>query len=85
MYTIIFISDSVAHYRGWNRAVAECSRFKSVSSLAEAQAARVVAGDLVVDATNRIVQDDAWLWPWEIEAREQSYAWRMIHRFPYAT
>lgn len=48
-------------------------------TLTEAAEDRVASGQVVVDNTGTIVQDDTWLWDWERAAVVDSYAWCMIH------
>jgi hypothetical protein len=70
VYDVIFRND----YRRTQFTVVA----KGVPSLEAAQAARLVAGDLVVHAgTQDIVVDERWLWPWE-KTSPVSYARREI-------
>lgn len=48
-------------------------------TLAEAQALRMLSGDIVVRvATKEVETNTAWLWEWERESKNNAFAWQMI-------
>jgi hypothetical protein len=52
----------------------------TVTTVEQAGALRRVAGDLVVDsATDIVVADPRWLWPWEQDNRA-AYAYQQLGR-----
>lgn len=40
---------------------------------------RKVSGDLVCTTDHQVVADESWLWDWELELKDQSYAYRLVH------
>lgn len=48
-------------------------------TLEEVSKSRMMSGDLVVDSSGHVAQNDSWLFPWERES-ENAYAKQMIQK-----
>jgi hypothetical protein len=84
-YNVVFLNSHLVAEFGLSQALTHpaIKGFTFVGgcdTLEEAKKLRKVSGDIVIDPKKvSIVKDEAWLWDWEKEKKEASYAWKLIH------
>ncbi|NDF14777.1 hypothetical protein EB061_05590 [bacterium] len=69
---------------GWVDRFGEIRVTRSYASIQEASDARQMSGDILFVGNTHsgfaVVRSETWLWPWEREAKQDSYAWQQIYR-----